>query len=143
MMIFMGLVLLVWFITAFLNKGNFKRFLENAKEFESITNDDLEKDKKLREKTIMYVIKCIGVLILTYLLLVIQIMFLIGAFSVDFLILPTLLMLGSIVYKIIRFSTSEAYREKSKIESKKLFTKQFIRGIKIVYIIYILILLVF
>ena len=144
MLMFMGLVLLVWFITAFLNKGNFKSFLESSKEFEGLSKEDFEKDEKLEEKSIVFAIKAIGIFSLSVVLIIVQVAFLISAFSVDFLILPTLLMLGVFIYKLVRLSTSKEYREKQKAkgESEKLSSAQLRRGINIASILYILVLII-
>lgn len=141
---FLGILLLVFYTVSLFKGGSFKEFFSEAKKFENVKEEDFANDSEMVETSIKFVIKALGILLVLIALAFGQLFFFIGAFSVDFLIFPTLIMLvwyvGGFIYKLV----SKKSKEKSKnVDMTKTNPKQQIsRVIYIVYILFILALII-
>ena len=144
MMIFIGLILLIAYLVGTINGG---WFTETVKESESFTKEKLEGMEE--EEQIKYSITIVGkvllILVFAILMAILNVIFLIGALSVDVILVPTIILLLLFVYKWVRVSTSKKFREKINNRSKedRKTRARWSNGIYVIYVLYILVLLVF
>lgn len=143
MMIFIGLILLISFIVAFVNGGYFKSIHKEVEFLKSEEMKDLEDEEQIKYSYKTF-FKVIWMFIWTVTLALMYMCFLIGALSVDVLLAPTLFMITLFVGKYVLVFTSRSYKEsfKNKDMNKIDANDQLRRGVNIAYILYILILII-
>lgn len=147
MMIFIGLVLLVIYLVGFIKGGWFKQSFVEAKgfqkKFDSGDWGEMSEEDKLKD-SIKFASKALGMLAFSILASILVIVFLIGALSVDVLLLPTVVILAYYVYGFVRIFVSKKKREKDQAKDMTIThpKDQVKRGVMLLYILYILVLLI-
>ena len=143
MMIFIGLILFIAYLIGAINGGWFLDTLKEGKDFTQEKFDTMEEEEQVKY-SIKMIAKALWVLFISISLLILKVVFLIGALSVDVILVPTIVLLVLFIVKIVRFSTDEKFRKKvnNRSEEERKSKTRISNAIYALYVLYILFLLI-
>ncbi|MFJ7982345.1 hypothetical protein ACIQ1D_18965 [Lysinibacillus xylanilyticus] len=142
MMIFLGLVLITVYTISLLKGGMFTEILKESNEVQKMDIESNSEEVIIKASSVFF--KLIASMIFSLVIAFFYVCFIIGALSVDIILIPTILMIilffGNIVYNSVSKKAKE--KRKNKDLTKTSIMGQFMRVVYILYFIYILVLII-